>query len=203
MGKPVRRSRSWGAAVAVGLCAALAARQAAAHQVVVPEQLTAGNQVFDASPAGFRAYLDTVRTTNPDLFARLAPEADQLVSRGATGRHLAIAGAAVGVAVAVIGIASAPSCYQPSVSDPNFAADTAAWGNCNDSKINRIAIVSLAGLGLAAAGAIAWAVMAPSRADLMNLVNQTNRLDPPQPLQFQLGYDPTQHLAQAGATLSF
>ena len=34
----------------------------------IPCYLVAGNQYFDASPAGFQAYLNTVKATNPELY---------------------------------------------------------------------------------------------------------------------------------------
>ena len=42
----------------------------------------------------------------------------------------------------------------------------------------------------------------PGRQDLLDLVNKHNRLSK-QPLQLQLGYDPSQRFAFSGATVSF
>ena len=42
----------------------------------------------------------------------------------------------------------------------------------------------------------------PRHQELLDLVNKNNRLSK-QPLQLQLGYDPTQRFAFSGATVSF
>jgi len=42
----------------------------------------------------------------------------------------------------------------------------------------------------------------PKRQELMDLVNKNNRLSK-KPLQWQVGYDPTQRFAFSGAAVSF
>lgn len=204
MGELFGRSGRLAAAVAVGVCAALAARAASAHQatVEVPSHLVAGNQMFEATPTGLQAYLATIKTTNPDVFAQLAPDADRLATRATVARVLLIGGLAAGVVTAVYGFAARNNCPQPQLGDPNFAADSAAWGNCNESNFNRSAAFGAAGAGLMLAGIVGWAVAIPSRADLLDLVNRNNRVSP-RPLQLQLGYNPVDRLTQVGALLSF
>jgi hypothetical protein len=190
--------------VATFLCAAIAARSAGAHNAAPerPGYLLVGNQYFDATPAGFQAYLDTIRTTNPDLFARLAPDAERLHQRVVTGRTLLVAGLAAGVAASLYGIASRDDCVLPPATDPNFSAASAAWDACNRNNVRTLGTFGLIGVGLAAVGIIGALAVSPSRAELLELVNRHNRISP-QPLQLQLGYDPVQRLARAGAVLSF
>jgi hypothetical protein len=204
MGRASRASRSGWSFIAVCLCAATAARPAAAHtqQPEIPRHLVAGNQYFDASPAGFQAYLNTMRATNPELYTQLAPDADRLATRVSTGRTILLAGVAAGLALVIYGIAARNDCVQPPATDPNFAADSAAWGACNDDNMTTTATFGLLGAGLAAAGLIGGAAVMPSRDELLDLVNRHNRVSP-QPLQLQLGYDPAAHLARAGAIFSF
>jgi hypothetical protein len=43
-----------------------------------PSHLTVGHQTFDASVAGLRAYLDSIKSTEPKLYAQLAPDVERL-----------------------------------------------------------------------------------------------------------------------------
>ena len=204
MGRASRSSRIGWSFIAVCLCAATAARPAAAHtnQPEIPRHLVAGNQYFDASPAGFQAYLNTVKATNPELYTQLAPDADRLATRVSTARTILIAGFAAGLVSAIYGIAAGNDCVLPPATDPNFPADSAAWDACNRDNMTRMETFGLLGIGLATAGLIGWVAVTPSRDELLDLVNRHNRISP-QPLQLQLGYDPVQHLARAGAVFSF
>lgn len=168
----------------------------------VPTHLEVNNQYFDASPGGFRNYLETIRSTNPQLYADLSPDVDHLQSRQTTALTLLAVGAVAGIATAVYGIATRSDCVEPPLSDPNFAADSQAWGDCDKNNIERMATFSFIGAGVLAAGFISAWVMAPSRADLIDLVNKHNRASQ-EPIHLQIGYDPTHQLAHAGAALTF
>jgi len=191
---------------AVGLGLALAARPAGAHTqnvtVEIPNHLVVDNQIFDATPAGFHLYLDSIRATNPDLYGQLAPDTERLEGRVTAARIILIAGFAAGVAATIYGFAGGQDCTMPSASDPNFAADAAAWDACNHDNFVHGVTFSLIGAGLAATGMIGWAVTTPSRNELLDLVNRHNRASP-QPMHLQLGYDPVQHFARAGALFTF
>src|SRR5262249_4100731 len=100
-----------------------------AHHVV-PTHLEIGNQYFDASPAGFRNYLETIKSSNPQLYAQLSPDVDRLQSQQATAFTLLAVGAVAGIATGVYGFATRSSCVEPPLSDPNFGADSQAWGDC-------------------------------------------------------------------------
>jgi hypothetical protein len=60
----------------------------------------------------------------------------------------------------------------------------------------------LIGLGSAVAGLVSYPLISPGRSDILDVVNKNNRLSP-EPLQLQLGYDPTRQLAFGRATLAF
>jgi len=199
-------TRTRAAAIVACLCVGLLARSAGAHPAPaaadIPEHLVAGDQYFDATPFGFQAYLQSIKTTRPDLFAQLAPEADRLADRSVTAITLMIAGIGAGVASTLYGIASRSDCTAPPVTDPNFAADSAAWSRCDDNNMKHMTTFGLIGAGLAVAGLVGAIAVAPSHGALLDLVNKHNRLSP-QPLQLQLGYDPIGRLASAGARLSF
>lgn len=170
--------------------------------VVIPQHLLVGNQRFDASLAGFQAYLASIKSTDPGLYGQLAPDAARLESREDGAKAILAAGIVAGVASVIYGVASENTCTEPAVTDPNFGADSQAWGACNEGNVERMAAFGVLGVGaMIAGGALAYARW-PGHQDLMDLVNKNNRLSK-QPMQWQVGYDPTQRLAFGGATVSF
>jgi hypothetical protein len=176
--------------------------QSSRHGVYVPEHLQLGNQTFEASVAGLRSYLETTRSSDLGLYQQLQPDVAGLEDKQTTAEIALVGGLAAGAATMVYGFASNNTCTAPTVSDPNFAADSAAWGDCNDRNMTKQMTFAFLGAGIAVAGGIlAWAIW-PSRQDFLDVVNKHNRLSP-HPLQLQLGYDPTQRFAFSGATVTF
>jgi hypothetical protein len=115
---------------------------------------------------------------------------------------VAVGGVVVGLASVLYGVAGGDNCKDPSITDPNFAADTEAWGACNDRNMSKMATFTFVGLGAAVVGGIIAYASWPKHQDLLDVVNKNNRLSK-QPLQWQVGYDPTQRFAFSGATVSF
>jgi hypothetical protein len=179
-------------------------QQSAANQstVVIPEHLQAGNQRFDASVTGFQAYLDSIKASDPGLYGQLAPDAARLESREDGAKVVLGGGIAVGLISMIYSVASRNSCAQPPITDPNFAADSAAWGACNQGNVERLAAFGFLGIGAMIAGGLIAYASWPTHQELVDLVNKNNRLSK-QPLQWQLGYDPAQRFAFGGATVSF
>jgi hypothetical protein len=169
---------------------------------VTPEHLKVGGQVFDASVSGFRAYLDTKRTSDPQLFAALDPKVANLESRVAAGRAVFVVGALVGLGSVGYAIFGRKTCTQPPVTDPSFAADSVAWNACNDDNLRTSATFGLIGVGAFALGGVGWWLLAPKRSDLLDLVN-TNNAASHDTMRLQLGYDPTSHLALGGFSRAF
>lgn len=219
MNKTIKSSRKFAApsgkkTLAVGLCVGAVllgplgghARAAQPVEVVTPTQipnhLVVGDQVFEASVPGLRAYIESIKATQPQLYAQLAPDVEGLESERTTARTVLAIGVVTGLALGIYGFAGRPTCQSPSISDPNFAADSDAWGACNEHNVNMMALFGFLGVGAITAGVFgAWAI-APSRSDLLDVVNKNNRLSP-EPLRLQLGYDPNHQLAFAGAALTF
>jgi len=168
----------------------------------VPDHLEVGNQMFDGSLSGFRTYLDTTRATNPQLFSQLDPQVRELESKATAARGVAVAGMAVGLFSGVYAVAGRKTCNEPPITDPNFAADTQAWGACNSDNGTHIATFMLLGVGSFVLGWIGWYALSPSRSDVLNLVNAHNRISP-EPIRLQLGYDPTNRLALGGVSTAF
>lgn len=169
---------------------------------VTPDHLEVGNQVFEASVSGFRAYLETQRTSDPQLFAALDPKVAHLESQVAAGRAVAVAGLVVGLALAGYGFFGRKTCTQPAVSDPNFAADSNAWSNCNEDNVHTAATLGFLGVGTIALGGLGWWLIAPKRSDLFDLVNARNALGH-DTMRLQIGYDPTSRLAMGGLSMAF
>jgi hypothetical protein len=187
--------------------ALLAAARPAAGRVhsgrgSIPTHMTVGNQIFEGNFAGLRAYLDMAKLTDPELFAQLSPELEQLENRLATGYGVFAVGATVGVAAMMYGIVGRSDCPSPQVTEPDFSAAVDRWGACNDANLRMTATASLIGLGALAAGAVAGMAIAPGRSELMSFVNRHNALGR-EPIRFELGYDPSRHFAHGGATISF
>jgi hypothetical protein len=173
------------------------------HVTVLPSHLSIGDQQFDASLAGFRAYLETTKVSDTPLYAQLAPDLDRLESRAETARMVLVAGLVGGVASGIYAIAGRKSCPGPAVTDPDFQAKTAAWGACNDDNMRMTTTFAFIGLGSLIAGAVgAWAI-GPGRADLLDLVNKHNRLHQ-EPLRIELGFNPSRGgFAYGGAAVVF
>ena len=169
---------------------------------VIPNHLAVGNQIFEANVTGLRAYLDSIQGTQPQLYAQLAPDVERLESKRTTARAVLVAGVVAGLAAGIYGVAGRPDCQDPSIYDPNFAAKSDAWGACNDHNVKMMAAFGFIGVGAIAAGAAAAWAIAPSRSDLLEVVNKNNRQSR-DPIRLQLGYDPSRELAFAGAALTF
>jgi hypothetical protein len=171
-------------------------------QVVVPTHISVGDQQFDASVSGLRAYIETTKVTEPQLYADLAPDVERLEAQQANALTAFAVGAVAGVASGIYAVAGRSDCSQQAVTDPNFAAKISAWGDCNDHNLQHTALFSFIGIGAIAAGGIAAWAIAPKRSDVMDVVNKHNRLSP-EPMRFELGYDPTRQYAYAGAAVAF
>ena len=190
------------------LCVAITGRSAAAYAHSstyvreVPSHLVVNDQLFDASPAGFRAYLETIKDSNGPLYAQLAPDVDRLESRTTTARTMLAAGLGLGLGLTIAGIVTRQDCQGPAVTDPDFAAKAEAWGACNRDNMSRMETFGLIGMAVATGGVIGALVTAPRRGDLLDLVNKHNRASA-DPMRLQIGYDPSRRFAHVGASIAF
>lgn len=154
-----------------------------------PIHLTLDDQTFDASAGGLRRYLDTIRSTNPDLFTALTPDVQRMEQRETEAAVFMGVGVGAAVISALLALVLQHDCTAPSLGDPDFGAKAQAWGDCNSSNMTTafgfgaLASVSLS-VGLAGMG-----FLTPSRWDVLRVVNKQNRLSD-QPLRFELGYGP-------------
>jgi hypothetical protein len=168
----------------------------------VPEHLQIGNQQFDGSVTGFRKYLEDVKSADPKLYVQLAPDVARLESRQTTAEAALVGGLVLGLASLVYGIASRDDCTAPPVTDPSFAADSAAWSACNDRNMSKVIRFGLLGVGALVVGGVIAVVSWPGRSDLLDLVSKHNRLSK-HPLQLQVGYDPPRRATYTGANVAF
>ena len=172
------------------------------HTSTPPTHLTVGDQIFDGSVAGLRAYLDMTQATDPQLFAQLSPDLERLEARQTTATVVAAAGATVGLAAIAYSVFGRKTCTPPAVTDPDFAAGMQRWGACNDDNMQTSVTAGMIGFGALIAGGVAWLAIAPGRSDIMSFVSRHNVLGR-EPIRFQLGYDPSRRFAHTGVTLSF
>jgi hypothetical protein len=173
-----------------------------AHRRTLPSHFSVGDQYYDGTIWGLRSYLESIRTTEPDLYAKLSPDVDRMNSQMTTAAAFLGLGLIGGLGTAVYGIASRPSCAEPVLGDPNFARQVSELSSCHERGMQRMMVFSLIGTGVLVTGLIGAMAVAPNRWDYFNFMNRHNSLSP-RPMRFQLGYDPTRRFAHAGATFSF
>ena len=161
-----------------------------------------GNRVFDASEAGLRAYIESIKSTEPQLYAQLAPDVAHLEARQQQAWAILITGLIVSVGSTVYAFAGRSACQEPSIYDPNFAAKTAAWESCTDNNFDLTAKFAVIGMAAGIAGIVGATFVAPGRSDLLDVLAKNNRSSP-EPLRLEVGYDPNARLTFAGARLTF
>jgi hypothetical protein len=132
-------------------------------KVDLPYTLVAGDQYFDASVSGIRDYLDSIRESDPEVFAAMKPKADSLaLKRNFSWVFYGLSVAAIGVDAYLL----------------------------LDRKVNFDSATPWVLLGSAVAlGAVAN-FLQPDRSDYMSFVNAHNRQNPKTRLQLHVGWIP-------------
>lgn len=171
-------------------------------QTEPPSHFKVHDQYFDATVGGLRDYLESIRSSEPALYDRLDPKVSELESRQATGIAALAIGAGVGAVSILYAFVGRKDCAMPSISDPNFDSKSNAWSQCNDDNAHTTITFISVGLGATLVGAIGWLILSPGRSDFLEFVNEHNRLSP-EPLHWELGYDPSRRVAFGSASLSF
>jgi hypothetical protein len=153
----------------------------------MPHSFTVSGQYYDASLSGVREFVDTYRTTDPQLYAQLDAKASDLEAMRTRGWIVGVTAAAVGVATLVGGF----MLYKPppagSTQTPDFTP-----------------LYVGAGVGIPLILFSYWIgnAFAPGRTDYMDFVNYHNRLNPNRPLTWQLGWNPAARGPMIGATVA-
>jgi hypothetical protein len=171
-------------------------------RTAAPGSFVIDGQYFDATLSGLRRYMESLRTRDPQLYSQLDPKLAQLESRQNTALVVLGLGIGVGLASTIYAFAGRKSCAEPQVGDANFAAEMNTWGQCNDDNMRFSSTFILLGLGAAMAGGFGAFAVSPSRSDLLEIVNQHNRLSREQ-LHWQIGYDPNHQTAFGRLKLAF
>jgi len=165
-----------------------------------PRHLAVGDQYYEANLRGFREYLDSLYTSDPELYAKLDPELAKLEKRSKTATTLLIVGGVVALASIAVPVAAANSCDSASAyhtSDPEYRAAVEDDLDCGDRvTAGTVAVVS-AGFGIAFVGLAVF----PTRRAKLQFLNLHNRLRPETPAKLEVGFVP--HRRLAGATLVF
>src|SRR5262249_23147996 len=136
------------------------------------------------------------------LYGQLSPDVRRLEAREDTAKGVLAGGIIVGLASILYGVAGGGNFAEPSINQPNFAADSPARGACKRGNVSRMATFGFVGIAAMIAGSMVAYSSWPKHKELLDLVNKNNRLSK-QPLQLQVGYDPAQRFAFSGAAVSF
>ena len=159
--------------------------------------------MFNASTGGFRAYLETMKSDNPALYAQLVPDLEQIERRQAIGNTLVFVtfGVSAATVLAFCTVLMLDDCRWPPAGDPNHAADVAAAMACDRRyELPALAILGV-GVALTAAGAATMSALDAEK-PLVDLMNKHNRLSPRQ-MRIQVGWSTNVHAANAGLTFTF
>jgi hypothetical protein len=173
-----------------------------AHRTAAPSSLVIGEQYFDASVGGLRSYLESIKSSDPNLYMQLDPKLAHLERRRDLAVVVLVTGLILDLGSTIYAFVGRNSCHEPSINDPNFAAGSDAWGRCNSENVSFSTTFILLGLGAGVAAGIGAYALSPSRSALFDLVNEHNRLNH-EPLRWQLGYDPTHQTAYGRLRLAF
>lgn len=155
-------------------------------QTVVVEQpssLEVGGQYYDASIGGLRDYLESIRTTQPDLYANLDPEVSSLETRQTIAVLSMVGGGVIGLGLMFFPlIVPGPDCNAMyDIFDPER-------DRCEDDNLTRLLTFLGVGMGVALAGLLVFLIVKPGRGDMLEVLNRHNRISPTQ-MRLQLGYD--------------
>ncbi len=148
-----------------------------------PNSMVLASQYFDASVGGVRDLVATYRDENPDLYNQLLPKVEDLEAMKTRAWVVGLS-TAVGVGLLVGGLAL----YKPppAGTTPDF---TPIW-------------VGVAGVPLILCSYFIGSAFGPSRDDYLGFVNFHNRLNPGNPIRWQVGMAPSQQGPSFGAMLS-
>ena len=180
-----------------------------AQTVVVPLPLggvqegtfSAGNQYYDAGISGFRDYLETIRASDPALYASLDDELDG-IETDRTLAHVFLWGVGLGGGLTLLALTFL--LHDDCGYDLDYDAserEERQWHACRDAAgVQDIALLG-ASIGVFAGGLITGLVLLPGRPSFLRMVNEHNRRKPSAPLR--LGLSATTHHASASLVLSF
>jgi hypothetical protein len=125
---------------------------ASQNNVQVSEHLRVGHQTFDASVAGLRAYLDTIKSSDPNIYRQFDADVARLESKKTVAEIALLGGVALGVA----------------------GFDYWLMGG----ETGRTPIAAL-GIGALLVGSMIALVNWPGRQDLLDVINRHNRVTAP------------------------
>lgn len=157
--------------------------------------IDAGTRQYGGSVGGLRSYLESIRSSEPQLYVQLDPELGRLEARRNIATAILVGGLAVGAAATIYAFAGAKDCGASSSVDRGVA-----WTRCNDDNFDTTVAFTLIGASSATVGLLAWFFIKPDHSDLVDFVDEHNRVSP-RPLRWALGYDPAQHFAYASVQL--
>jgi hypothetical protein len=143
---------------------------------VAPNSFEASGQYYDGTPKGLRKYLETIRSSQPEVYQGLNIDVEILESRQSTSQWLGWGGLGIG-GFLIIGSATFLSTKKKS----EFTGE-----EYTETNMGLLAGGAIVALG----GTIAGLIINPSREEMMETINKHNRLSPQKQLKWQLGLQP-------------
>jgi hypothetical protein len=186
----------------VVICSQAVASRVSAQAVVVPvvtedpEHLSEGGQYFDPNLSGLRDYLDSIRSSDPELYATLDPALASAES-DRTWAHVMLWGVGVGGGLSVLGLGLL---LHDDCDNGDFEI-TEAEDECMSSADTQDAAFLVAAGGVFATGIVTGLLLLPGRPTFLRLLNQHNRLRPSSPLR--LSASASQHHFAGHLSLRF
>jgi hypothetical protein len=139
------------------------------------------HQFFEFNVSGMRDYLDSIKDTQPKLYAEISPELERLETKRTQARLFALGSIAVGGALGAFYIQKARNGRISGSDDPFSDSFMARY----EGPSGTLMIVS----GIAV-GALGYYLLNPDRKDLIKFINKHNSAIPDRPIRLQLGLAP-------------
>lgn len=171
--KKIRHVVLFTAAILISISTARTAR-ADSVTISMPVELRTGNQIYSPTLSGLEDYMNTLRSTRPDLAAKLQPDLDALKTR----QTIAQAGLITGLASGAYFIGTAITTMTSST-----ASDAGQAQAKGDALMTDFAL----GAGLMMAGSFFFMFETPSQSDFFRFLNKHNQLNPSAPLDLRVG----------------
>lgn len=162
----------------MGLMLALVAPSFAQGNVRLPKRFQRGDQYYLSSVKGLSSMMADIKIEDPLLYAKLAPQFEEMNAKQRRARHVFIPSLVVGGGLIIGGLAT-----PLEDSDPNWGSN----GPVYDDRFETSEIVALVGLGVMSVGTVIAALMLPNRGDIYNFVNLHNKNSNERKLDWQLG----------------
>lgn len=131
-----------------------------------PSHISVGSQHYDGSISGMRSYLNSIQSSEPDVYRALDPKLQSLESNHTIGSLLLYGGTTIGGLIAIVPLLA----HKPG---------------------DELSLTPLyVGLGVMLVSGTAGIIIRPGRSDFLQFINDHNRINPSSPMELRLGMTP-------------